>query len=89
MDARRHKTHTVELATQSAWKLLLRFGYHFSSLVAIVFFMVLGYTPFRAVVYATALAFLLSFLDRSSWITPSGRWDALRQARSARCPSSR
>jgi TRAP transporter 4TM/12TM fusion protein len=77
MDARRHKTHTVEIATQSPWKLLFRFGYHFSSLAAIVFFMVLGYTPFRAVVYATVLAFLLSFLDRQSWITPKRIWQAL------------
>ena len=79
MDARRHKTHTVSLETQSPWKLLFRFGYHFSSLAAIVVFMVLGYTPFRAVVYATVLAFLLSFLDRKSWITPQKIWHALSQ----------
>jgi TRAP transporter 4TM/12TM fusion protein len=79
MDARRHKTHTVDIPTQSAWKLFLRFGYHFSSLAAIVFFMVLGYTPFRAVVYATALAFLLSFLDRRHWITPKRALQALNQ----------
>jgi TRAP transporter 4TM/12TM fusion protein len=79
MDARRHKTHTVELQTESPWKLLFRFGYHFSSLAAIVFFMVLGYTPFRAVVYATALAFLLSFLDRRHWITPKRAMLALRE----------
>ena len=35
----------------------LRYGYHFSSLFAIVIFMVLGMTPFRAVVLATGLAF--------------------------------
>jgi TRAP transporter 4TM/12TM fusion protein len=79
MDARRHKTHTVDIPTQSPWKLLFRFGYHFSSLAAIVFFMVLGYTPFRAVVYATGLAFLLSFLDRRHWITPKRALNALSQ----------
>jgi TRAP transporter 4TM/12TM fusion protein len=79
MDARRHKTHTVAIETQSPWKLLLRFGYHFSSLAAIVFFLVLGYTPFRAVVYATVLAFLLSFLERRSWMTPRRIWSALAQ----------
>ncbi len=77
MDARRYKTHTVEMDVAPVGKLLLRFGYHFSSLVAIVFFLVLGFTPFRAVVYATVLAFLLSFLERSSWITPKRLWDAL------------
>jgi TRAP transporter 4TM/12TM fusion protein len=79
MDARRHGTHQVDVQTQSAWKLFLRFGYHFSSLLAIVGFMALGYTPFRAVVYATALAFLLSFLDREHWITPRRAWHALSQ----------
>jgi TRAP transporter 4TM/12TM fusion protein len=77
MDARRYRTQTVEVATVSAWKLLLRFGYHFSSLAAIVFFMVLDMTPFRAVVYATALAFVLSFLDRKHWLTPRRTWEAL------------
>jgi TRAP transporter 4TM/12TM fusion protein len=79
MDARRHGTHQVDVATQSAWKLFFRFGYHFSSLLAIVLFMSLGYTPFRAVVYATALAFALSFLDREHWITPKRAWHALSQ----------
>ncbi len=79
MDARRHGTHKVDVESQSAWKLFLRFGYHFSSLIAIVAFMALGYTPFRAVVYATALAFVLSFLDRQHWITPQRVWHSLSQ----------
>ncbi|SDX75321.1 TRAP transporter, 4TM/12TM fusion protein [Modestobacter sp. DSM 44400] len=77
MDARRYKTHTIDIQTASAGRLLLRFGYHFSSLIAIVVFLILGLTPFRAVVYATALAFLLSFLERKSWITPKRAWSAL------------
>ena len=70
MDARRFHTHAIDLDVRPASALLLRFGYHFSSLVAIVVFMALGLTPFRAVVYATALAFVLSFLDREHWMTP-------------------
>lgn len=77
MDARRHKTRTVDIPTEKPLKLLLRFGYHFSSLAAIVVFMILGYTPFRAVVYATILSFLLSFLDRQHWITPKKIWQSL------------
>ncbi|SDL39425.1 TRAP transporter, 4TM/12TM fusion protein [Modicisalibacter muralis] len=77
MDARRFNTHSVEIDVKPVGKLLLRFGYHFSSLVAIVVFMALGMTPFRAVVFATALAFLLSFLDRECWMTPRRIWDAL------------
>jgi TRAP transporter 4TM/12TM fusion protein len=70
MDARRYHTHAIELDVRPAGALLLRFGYHFSSLAAIVVFMAMGLTPFRAVVYATALAFVLSFLERSAWMTP-------------------
>ncbi|MCF6736358.1 TRAP transporter fused permease subunit [Blastococcus sp. KM273129] len=78
-DARRHGTRQVEVEEKSAWRLLLRFGYHFSSLAAIVVFLAMGYTPFRAVVYATALAFLLSWLDREHWMTPKRVWHALGQ----------
>lgn len=77
MDARRFKTKPVKMDVKPVGKLLLRFGYHFSSLIAIVVFMVMGMTPFRAVVFATVLAFLLSFLDRQSWMTPKRIWDAL------------
>ncbi|MDP9497338.1 MAG: TRAP transporter fused permease subunit [Actinomycetota bacterium] len=69
-DARKFSTHQVELQTPPARTLLLRYGYHFSSLVAIVVFMVMGFTPFRAVFYATLLAIALSFLDRSHALTP-------------------
>jgi TRAP-type uncharacterized transport system fused permease subunit len=45
-------------------------GYHFTSLLAIVVFMALGMTAFRAVFLATVVAFLLSFLDRKTALTP-------------------
>ena len=77
MDARRYQTHRVDIEHKPVWPLLGRFGYHFSSLFAIVFFMAVGMSPFRAVVYATALAFVLSFLDRQSWMTGRRIWDAL------------
>ena len=77
MDARRYRTHAVRLETPPAGRLLLRYGYHFSSLIAIVVFLALGLSPFRAVVYATALQFALAFLDRQTWWTPRRIWDAL------------
>ena len=58
-------------------KLILRYGYHFSSLFAIVFFMAIGLSPFRAVLYATVLAFLLSFLDKKHRMTPVKVGEAL------------
>jgi TRAP transporter 4TM/12TM fusion protein len=72
IDARRFGGPAVDVATPSAWRLLRRFGYHFSSLIAIVVLMAPPFevSPFRAVVYATILAFALSFLDREHRLTP-------------------
>jgi TRAP transporter 4TM/12TM fusion protein len=77
LDARRYRTHAVAVETPPLKKQLLRYGYHFSSLFAIVIFMVMGMTPFRAVVLSTALAFGLSFLDARHRLTPRRSWDAL------------
>jgi TRAP transporter 4TM/12TM fusion protein len=77
MDARRFRVKAVELNVGSPWRLLARFGYHFSSLVAIVVLLALGVSATKAVVYATALAFLLSFLDRRGRLTPRRLFEAL------------
>ena len=76
-DARRFETEDVKVETPPAGKLILRYGYHFSSLFAIVFFMAIGLSPFRAVLYATVLAFLLSFLDPKHRMTPVRVGEAL------------
>ena len=46
-DARRFETDEVKVETPPAGKLILRYGYHFSSLFAIVFFLAIGLSPFR------------------------------------------
>jgi TRAP transporter 4TM/12TM fusion protein len=76
-DSRRFRTRAVELDAPPLGRLLLRWGYHFSSLFLIVILMAFGLSPFRAVLYATVAAFLLSFLDRSTWMTPKRTWEAL------------
>jgi TRAP transporter 4TM/12TM fusion protein len=77
MDARRHGARAVQVQTLPAGRLLLRFGYHFLSLAAIVVFMALGLSAIRAVVYATALALALSFLDPAHRIGPLRLVEAL------------
>lgn len=77
IDARRFGMKPAHQQSESPWKLLARFGYHFSSLVAIVVLLATGMSATRAVVYATALAFVLSFLDRRSRLTPRRLFDAL------------
>ncbi|MGQ0575907.1 MAG: TRAP transporter permease [Pseudonocardia sp.] len=70
MDARRFGAVAVQVDTPPFWRLLTRFGYHFSSLIAIVVLLALEFSPFRAVAYATGLALALSFLDREHRLTP-------------------
>jgi TRAP transporter 4TM/12TM fusion protein len=76
-DARRFGVRAVPLEQQSFWRLLTRFGYHFSSLFVIVGLLALDQSAFTAVVYATGLAFLLSFLDRRHRMTPRRVFEAL------------
>lgn len=77
IDARRYGMNPARLESESAWKLLGRFGYHFSSLIAIVVLLAIGMSATRSVVYATALALVLSFLDRRYRLTPRRLFDAL------------
>lgn len=69
-DSRRLGTAPIDADLPSAWALTRRYGYHFSSLVAIVVFLVIGMSAFRAVLWATALAAALSFLRRETALTP-------------------
>jgi TRAP transporter 4TM/12TM fusion protein len=79
IDARRLKTSATRVDAPPFGRLLLRFGYHFSSLVLIVVLMAVGRSPFQAVVIATAAAFALSFLDAGHRLTPRRLWQALVQ----------
>jgi TRAP transporter 4TM/12TM fusion protein len=58
------------LAHESAWALTRRLGFHFTSLVAIIVFMVMGYSPTLSVLYAMGVAVLLSFLTRDGALWP-------------------
>jgi TRAP transporter 4TM/12TM fusion protein len=77
IDVRRFRVRSLETPPTTAWRLLGRFGYHFSSLILIVVLLALGESAQRSVVYATLAAFLLSFLDRRAWLTPRRVFDAL------------
>jgi TRAP transporter 4TM/12TM fusion protein len=66
-DAKRFGAKQIEMkAGESAWRLTQRYWYHFSSLIAIVVFMVIGFSPIWAVFWATVLAFASSFLRRET-----------------------
>jgi TRAP transporter 4TM/12TM fusion protein len=69
-DSRRLRTRAQPTRTASAGALFRKYGYHFSSLVAIAAFMVAGLSAFRAVFWATILAVALSFARRETALTP-------------------
>src|SRR3954464_15564012 len=63
LDAKRFGSGVVPYDTSlSLWQMTLRYGFHFSSLVAIIIFMVAGYSPMLSVFYSTLMCFALSFL---------------------------
>jgi TRAP-type uncharacterized transport system fused permease subunit len=59
-------------------ELTRRYWYHFTSLIAIAVLMLSGMSAFRAVFWATVLAFGLSFVRRESALTPRRLLAALR-----------
>lgn len=77
IDARRFGARPVNLRVQSPWALLFRFGYHFPSLFVIVALLAIGWSATQAVVWATLLAALLSFLARRHRLTPRRLVEAL------------
>ena len=64
--------------SRTTWELTRRYGYHFTSLVAIAALMVAGLSAFRAVFWATVLAAALSFVRRETALTVPRLIDALR-----------
>ena len=76
-DSRRLGTRQVGVRTLSLAQLTWKYGYHFTSLVAIAGFMVLGMTAFRAVFWATCLAIALSFVRPENALWPRKLLQAL------------
>jgi len=69
-DSRRLGTSAAIAPTGSAGALARRYGYHFTSLVAIAIFMIVGMSAFRAVFWASAVAVGLSYVRRETALTP-------------------
>ena len=63
LDARKFGMKQVPFdKADTLWNLTRRFGFHFLSLVAIIVFMLLGFSPVAAVFWATVVAFVTSAL---------------------------
>jgi TRAP transporter 4TM/12TM fusion protein len=77
-DSRRLGTRPAAADSPGLGYLTTRYWYHFTSLAAIAVLMIAGMSAFRAVFWATALAFALSFVRRESALTPARLLAALR-----------
>jgi len=85
-DSRRLGTRATPTGSLSLAQLTWRYGYHFSSLIAIALFMGLGMTAFRAVFWAMILAFALSFIRAETALKPGRLWRALEDGATSVVP---
>jgi TRAP transporter 4TM/12TM fusion protein len=64
--------------TYSLWQLTRMYGFHFTSLIAIVVIMLIGFTPILAVFCSTVIAFAVSFIRWDTALFPRTLIAALR-----------
>jgi TRAP transporter 4TM/12TM fusion protein len=71
LDAKRFGAVTVPYDTSmTIWQMTKRYGFHFTSLIAVIVFMVVGYSPMLAVFYSTFMCFILSGLAPETALAP-------------------
>jgi TRAP transporter 4TM/12TM fusion protein len=71
LDARRFGARDVDVKPDmTLGQMTRRYGFHFVSLVAVVIFMLIGYSPMLSVFYATMVTFALSFLRSETALMP-------------------
>ena len=67
IDARKHAMRQVVVEhSATVWQLMRTMGFHFISLLAIIVFLLLGFSPIASVFWATVVAALISFLNKDS-----------------------
>ena len=71
LDARRYGVHDVTFKQElTLGQMTRRYGFHFISLVAVVVFMLFGYSASLSVFYAICTTLVLSFLSRETALMP-------------------
>jgi len=71
IDVRKFGMSDVTFArVESAWSLAKRYWFHFLSLVSIIAFMLMGFSPELSVFWATVVGFATSFLRRDTALLP-------------------
>ena len=71
IDARKYGMRDVDFGKlESVWSLSRKYWFHFLSLVSIVVFMMVGYSPVLSVFWATVVSFATSMLRRDTALLP-------------------
>src|SRR5258706_539331 len=71
LDAKRFGAGVVPYDTSlSLGQMMRRYGFHFTSLIAVIVFMIIGYSPMLAVFYSTLLCFLFSAMTPETSFCP-------------------
>jgi TRAP transporter 4TM/12TM fusion protein len=71
LDAKRFGAQMVSVKPEMGlWQLTRRYGFHFVSLIAIIIFMLWGFSPTLSVFWSTVLTFVMSFLTRETALRP-------------------
>src|SRR4249920_2389268 len=71
LDAKKFGAKDVTFTPEmSLGQMTRRYGFHFISLLAVVVFMIVGYSPSLSVFYATVVTFALSFLRKDTALVP-------------------
>ena len=67
IDARKYGMRMIDIPhSHSVWQLVRLQGFHFFSLISIILFMLIGFSPIGAVFWATVVAVATSFLNRET-----------------------
>jgi TRAP transporter 4TM/12TM fusion protein len=81
IDARKYGGADTDMGVLpgALWRLTRDYWFHFGSLISIVVFMMLGFSPILSVFYATLLAIVVSFLRRDTALVPKRLAKALAE----------
>jgi TRAP transporter 4TM/12TM fusion protein len=79
LDARRIGGGEIVGSRERVGALVRRHGFHFLSLIAIIGFLLYGFSPMMSVFWATVLAIATSFLTRETALKPGRLVDALAE----------
>src|SRR5882724_2241914 len=71
LDAKRFGAKVVPYdQSLTLWQMTKRYGFHFTSLIAVIVFMIAGYSPMLSVFWSTLMCFALSFLRPETALYP-------------------